>query len=127
MSFVLRAVLCRVLQEPRNMNVPSIARSGRLLGRCHAALGEHALAVAALDAALEASRAGELLYNEALTVRARALVGKAATAAVTATAATYEGPHWLEGTGKQRVVEVMGRMSTRSSALATEFLLQGLQ
>ena len=111
------------------MNVPSIARSGRLLGRCHAALGEHALAVAALDAALEASRAGELLYNEALTVRARALVGKAATdtAAVTATAATYEGPHWLEGTGKQRVMEVMGRMSTRSSALATEFLLQGLQ
>ena len=107
------------------MNVPSIARSGRLLGRCHAALGEHALAVAALDAALEASRAGELLYNEALTVRARALVGKAATAA--ATAATYEGPHWIEGTGKQRVVEVMGRMSTRSSALATEFLLQGLQ
>ena len=110
------------------MNVPSIARSGRLLGRCHAALGEHALAVAALDAALEASRAGELLYNEALTVRARALVGKAATAAATAsTAATYEGPHWLEGTGKQRVMEVMGRMSTRSSALATEFLLQGLQ
>ena len=111
------------------MNVPSIARSGRLLGRCHAALGEHALAVAALDAALEASRAGELLYNEALTVRARALVGKAATAtaAVTVTATTYEGPHWLEGRGKHRVAEVMGRMSTRSSALATEFLLRGLQ
>ena len=49
-----------------------------MLGRCHAAMGQHALSIAALDAALEATKTCELLFSEALTVRARALVGKAA-------------------------------------------------
>ena len=67
-----------------------------VLGRCHAALGDHLLSVAALDSALQTSKAGELLAQEALTTRARALVGKAAG---------WQGPHWPEYTAKQKLLE----------------------
>ena len=39
------------LEDVHNRNAPGRARTGRLLGRCHAALGEHALGLHALDAA----------------------------------------------------------------------------
>ena len=79
-----------------------------MLGRCHAALGEHTLSVAALDAALQLAKNGELLYSEALTVRERAQAGKSAAAA--GASSSGSGLHWDEYTGKQQLVEVMGRM-----------------
>ena len=88
------------------------------------ALGEHALSVAALAAALEATKESELLFSEALTVRARALVGEASAGLTTATV------HWDKETGKERVLEVMGRMATGggsgSSGLHEKLLLHGL-
>eukprot|EP00935_MAST-01C_sp_MAST-1C-sp1_P002181 g2181.t1 len=42
-------------------NVGIKARCGRLLARCHAKLGEHALSVAALDAATQVTKVGEML------------------------------------------------------------------
>jgi hypothetical protein len=83
-------------------------RAGRLLGRCHAALGEHTLSIAALDAALQLAKTGELVYSEALNVRERAKAGKAAAAA--GASSSGSGLHWDEHTGKQQLVEVMGRM-----------------
>ena len=88
--------------------MPSKARAGRLLGRCHAALGEHTLSVAALDAALQLAKTGELMYSEALTVRERAQAGKSAAAA--GASSSGSGLHWDEYTGKQQLMEVMGRM-----------------
>ena len=90
-------------QEVANLNLPSKIRAGRLLGRAHAALGEHMLSVAAVDSALEGSKTGRLLYSEAVTVRDRALLGKANDGLDIA-------PQWSANTGKQRLVEVMGRM-----------------
>ena len=87
------------------------------LGRCHAVLNEHLLSVAALDSAIQVAQTGELLFSEALTVRARALIGKAAPAG---------GPHWTEYTGKQRLVEVMGRMAG-DRELLEKLLLHGLR
>ena len=78
-------------------------------------MGEHALSCAALDAALESARTGELLFSEALAVRARALVGKAAAAS----------PHWDIGTGKQRVLDVMKQMDG-DRVLLEKLLLRGL-
>ena len=103
-----------------SLNVVVKARASRLLGRCHAALGDHTLSVAALDAALQVTRMGELLFSECLTVRARALVGKAAGGG---------SPHWSGYTAKQRLLEVMGRMESSESnrALAEKLLLHGLR
>ena len=90
------------MQEPISNNVPTKARAGRLLCRCHAALGDHMLATSALDAALQTTKNGELLFSEALCVRARALVGK--------TWGASNPAHWSDYTSKQRLLEVMGRM-----------------
>ena len=92
---------------------------GRLLGRCHAALGEDTLSVVALDAALEAARTGGFLLSEALCVKEKALLGRAA-------ACTGGGsrPHWEEQMGKRRLSEVMGRM-IGSKALLEKLLLHG--
>ena len=97
------------LKEPVNTNSFSRLRAGRLLGRVHAALGEHSLAVAALDAAMESARSCGMLLSEALTVRERARLGQQQAAA-----ANHGGgsPHyWDTYTCKQRLAEVMGRMS----------------
>jgi hypothetical protein len=48
---------------------------------CHAAIGEHMLSVAALDAALRLAKTGNLMYSEALTVREHALAGKGVASA----------------------------------------------
>jgi hypothetical protein len=95
-------------QDPSNFNVLSKTRAGRLLGRCHAALNEHTLSVAALDAALQLAKTGELLFTEALTVRERVMLGKS-TAVADATSSS-SSLHWDEDTGKQQLAEVMGRM-----------------
>jgi hypothetical protein len=108
------------LQNAFNFNVPSKTRAGRLLGRCHAALGEHMLSVAALDAALQLAKTGELMYSEALTVRERAQVGKAAAAAGASSSGSTL--HWDEHTGKQHLVEVMGRMQGKKGLHETLLL-----
>jgi hypothetical protein len=109
------------LQNASNFNALSKTRAGRLLGRCHAALGEHTLSVAALDAALQLAKTGELMYSEALTVQERAQAGKAAAAA--GASSIGSGLHWDEYTGKQQLVEVMGRMQGEKG-LHEKLLLQ---
>jgi hypothetical protein len=76
------------LQDYHNLNVVSKVRAGRVLGRCHAAI--------------DLARSGKLLLSEALSVRGRAVAGKSG--------AGGSGLHWDEDMGKQRLVEVMGRM-----------------
>ena len=72
-----------------------------MLGRCHAALGEHALSVSAFDAAIELARRGRYLLSEALTVRGRALAGRGASESEL---------HWDEREGKQQAEDMMGCM-----------------
>ena len=76
-----------------------------MIGRCHAALGEHALSVAAFDAAIELARRGRFLLSEALAIRGRALAGRAGEGV-----GGGSGLHWDEREGKQQLSEVMGRM-----------------
>jgi hypothetical protein len=90
------------LQDYHNLNLVSKVRAGRVLGRCHAALGQHMLSVSAFDAAIDLARSRKLLLSEALSVRGRAAAGR--------NGAGDNGLHWDEETGKQRLSEVMGRM-----------------
>ena len=83
-------------------NSPSMIRAGRLIGRAHAALGQHELSIAAFDAAAELARVGRYLESELLTAQSRAVAGRAAGDGV--------GGHWSEGTGRERVLEVVGRL-----------------
>jgi hypothetical protein len=85
-----------------NLNVRSKVRAGQVLGRCHAALGQHMLSVSAFDAAIELAQSRKLLLSEALSVRGRAAAGR--------NEAGGSGLHWDKETGKQRLAEVMGRM-----------------
>jgi hypothetical protein len=89
------------IQDCFNFSALSKIRAGRVLGRCHAALGEHALSVSAFDAAIQLARCGRYLLSEALTVRDRALAGRDAG----------EGElHWDERKGARQLEEMMGRM-----------------
>jgi hypothetical protein len=97
------------LQDYHNFNVPSKVRAGRVLGRCHAALGQHVLSVSAFDAAIDLARSRKMLLSEALSVRGRAVAGK--------NGAGDSGLHWDEETGKHRLAEVMGRMQGPREAL----------
>jgi hypothetical protein len=90
------------LQDYHNLNVPTKVRAGRVLGRCHAALGQHMLSVSAFDAAIDLARSRKLLLSEALSVLGRAAAGRHG--------AGGSGLHWDEETGKQRLAEVVGRM-----------------
>jgi hypothetical protein len=72
-----------------------------VIGRCHAALGEHALSVSAFDAAIELASRGRFLLSEAMAIRDRALAGQMTDGG---------GLHWDQPTGKQKLAEVMGRM-----------------
>ena len=97
--------LCLSVQEYRSFNMPNKTRAGRLLCRAHAARNEYSLSVASIDAALEGSKAGELLFSESLTVREKVLVGRAA-------AAGGSGAYWAEQAGKERLSdEAMQRMA----------------
>jgi hypothetical protein len=97
------------LQDYHNFNVPSKLRAGRVLGRCHAALGQHMLSVSAFDAAIGLARLRKLLLSEALSMRSRAVAGN--------TGAGDSGLYWDEDTGKQQLAEVMGRMQGPREAL----------
>jgi hypothetical protein len=89
------------LQGDFNFCVSSKVRAGRVLGRCHAALGEHALSVSAFDAAIKLASAGRFLLSEALAIRDRARAGQETGGSRL---------HWDERTGKQRRAEMMERM-----------------
>ena len=82
------------------------------------------LSCAALDAALEATKIGELLYSESLTVRERALVGKHASTKTND--GTSSNLQWNESTSRQRVLEVMGRMEGGQPGLLEKLLLHGV-
>jgi tetratricopeptide (TPR) repeat protein len=97
------------LQDYHNLNVPSKVRAGRVLGRCHAALGQHTLSVSAFDAAIDLARSRKLLLSEALSVRGRAAAGK--------NGAGNSRLHWDVAMGRQRLSEVMGRMQGPREAL----------
>jgi hypothetical protein len=104
------------LQDYHNLNVVSKGRAGRVLGRCHAALGQHTLSVSAFDAAIELAQLRKLLLSEALSVRGRAAVGRNEVAG-------GSGLHWDEETGRQRLAEMMGRMQGPRDVLERVFLL----
>jgi hypothetical protein len=103
------------LQDYHNRNVVSKVRAGRVLGRCHAALGQHMLSVSAFDAAIELARSRKLLLSEVLSVRGRAAAGR--------NGAGGGGLHWNEETGKQRLVEVIDRMQGPREALERALFL----
>jgi hypothetical protein len=103
------------LQDYHNLNVPSKVRAGRVLGRCHAALGQHMLSVSAFDAAIGLAQSRKLLLSEALSVRGRAVAGRNEVGG--------SGLHWDEETGKQRLAEVMQRMQGPREALERALLL----
>jgi hypothetical protein len=89
------------LQAEFNFNAMSKVRAGHILGRCHAALGEHTLSVSAFDAAIQLAKRGRFLLSEALLIRDRGLAGQGVGKGAM---------HWDEHTGKQQLAEVMGRM-----------------
>jgi hypothetical protein len=104
------------LQDYHSFNVPAKVRAGRVLGRCHAALGQHALSVSVFDAAIELAQSRKLLLSEALSVRGRALSGRSGGAG-------GSGGQWDVATGKQRLAEVMGRMQGPRDVLERALLL----
>jgi hypothetical protein len=103
------------LQDYHNLNAVSKVRAGQVLGRCHAALGQHTLSVSAFDAAIELAQSRKLLVSEALSVRGRAAAGR--------NGAGGGGLHWDEEAGKQQLAEVMGRMQGPQDALERALLL----
>jgi hypothetical protein len=90
------------LQSVLSFNLPSKVRAGRVLGRCHATMGQHTLSVAAFDAAIDLAKSKRFLLSEALTVRGWALVAKGG--------GEEHGCHWDEHMQKRQLEEVMGRM-----------------
>jgi hypothetical protein len=107
------------LQDYHNLNVLSKVRAGLVLGRCHAALGQHMLSVSAFDAAIELAQSRKLLMSEALAVRGRAAAGRNGV----------EGSelHWDESTGKKRLVEVMSRMQGPREVLEIVMMLASVE
>jgi hypothetical protein len=94
------------LQELHNFNLASKIRAGRMLGRCHAELGQHMLSVSVFDAAIELANTGNLLLSEALSIRGRALAGEGGGGG----GGRGGELHWDEDTGSERLQEVIGRM-----------------
>ena len=90
---------------------PSQIRAGRLLGRGHAALGQHELSIAAFDAALVLANSLQLLWSEFLIVRGRTLVGAEARGA---------SGHWSEETAEARLAEVVARMGREGKRAVLE-------
>jgi hypothetical protein len=103
------------LQDYHNRNMSSKVRAGRVLGRCHAAVGQHMLSVSAFEAAIDLARLGGLLLSEALSVRGRAAAGRNGMGGA--------GIHWDKKTGEQRLTEVMGRMQGPREALERVLVL----
>ena len=101
------------LGDEYNMHSGSKVSAARVLGRCHAAQGQHSLAVAALDAGIELARTQKLLLSEALSIRDRAGVQSPGSSA----AESGRQLHWDKWTGNERLEEVMGRMQGARGAL----------
>jgi hypothetical protein len=97
------------IQDSFNFNAASKVRAGRVLGRCHAALGQHTLSVSAFDAAINLAKRGRFLLSEALAVRGRMQAWQEKDCN-SDNDVGGSGLHWDERTGKQRLEEVMGRM-----------------
>ena len=89
-------------------------------------MDETSLSVAALDSALQGAKTGALLLSESLTVRTRALLGKAKAAADGSSSGggDDDGGHWSEDAGVQRLTEVMSRMAG-DRRLLEKLLLHG--
>jgi hypothetical protein len=99
------------IQDNFNFNAASKVCAGRVLGRCHVALGQHMLSVSSFDAAISLAKRGCFLLSEALTVRGQARAWREKSCdSDSAGAGSGSGLHWDERTGKQRLEEVMGRM-----------------
>jgi hypothetical protein len=103
------------LQDYHNLNAVSKIRAGRVLGRCHAALGQHTLSVSAFDSAIGLAQSRKLLLSAALSVRGRAVAGR--------NGAGGGGLHWEKEMGKQRLAEVIDRMQGPREALERVLLL----
>jgi hypothetical protein len=104
------------LQSVLSCNLPSKVRVGRVLGRCHAAMGQHTLSVAAFDAAIDLAKSKRFLLSEALSVRGRVLVAKGS--------GEGHGCHWDEHMQNQQLEDVMGRMQGPRELL--EKLMRGV-
>jgi hypothetical protein len=103
------------LQNYHNLYAPAKVRAGRVLGRCHAAMGQHMLSVSAFDAAIDLARSRKLLLSEALSVRGRAAAGE--------DGASNNGQYWDKEVGKQQLEEVMGRMQGPREVLERTLVL----
>jgi hypothetical protein len=97
------------IQASFNFNAASKVRAGRVLGRCHAALGQHTLSVSAFDAAISLAKRGRFLLSEALAVRGRMQAWRE-KGCNSDNDGGGSGLHWDDRTGKQRLEEVMDRM-----------------
>ena len=105
-------LLLSELSCPVNLNLASRVRAGNVLGRGHAALGEHRLSAAAFDDGLALAKAGEHLLSECMCVSGRVLAGRAA-------GGSGAGEHWWsEEAGHERLAEVLGRMQVNSDLAA---------
>ena len=96
------------------MNAFSKICASRVLGRVHAAKGEHVLSVSALNSALEAAKTGELLLSEALVVRGRSRIGRELEL-------KGSSGHWDEAMAAELTSELMARMHGPRSALEALF------
>ena len=67
-------------------------------------MGQHMLSVSAFDAAIVLAKSGKLLLSEATAVRGRVLAGQGGDGG------TGSELHWDAQAGKQRLMEVIGRM-----------------
>ena len=92
------------LADPYCFTQPSRIRAGKVLGRCHTAMGQHGLAVAAVDAALDLAKMGFQL-EAALVAQERVVAGEAAGG---------EGPHWDQRVSREQVAEAVGRLQLRA-------------
>ena len=80
-----------------NNNLPSRSRAGRVLARCHVALGQESLSIAAFDAAAALSKSAGFKLSETLSIRERVKQGKVGGAT-----------HWE--VGRRQLDEVVKRM-----------------
>ena len=81
-------------------NIPMRSQAGRVLGTCHAALGQPSLSRSAFDAALQLAKPGRFLWSEALVLRGRALAERELGSATA----------FDEAQARQGVAEVVSRM-----------------
>ena len=87
-----------------NFNGISKARAGRVLGRCHAAQGQHALSASSLDAVLQLASTGRWLMETVQTLRAQVVAGRAAGSASRALGAGGEEA------GRERLAAAVARL-----------------